>query len=176
MCVVPVCVRSPPTQNVSSYATFDCMTPTGFTPTHTALHFPYAWWERAGTEGPQPHVAARLREGVLAELHTVRDGRFDRPSTEAARGAPDARPALDAATSFRRVDTEWHPRLDTLRRSVEGLEAQVDQAQTLRRALMAYQVERLATAGSRGVGGVHAGMTLVEAVAERRRALQSCDP
>ena len=91
------------------------------TPTHTALHFPYAWWERAGADGPHPHVAARLREGVLAELRTVRDGRFDRPSTAAAaRGAPDARAALDAATSFRRVDAEWRPRLDALRRGVEG--------------------------------------------------------
>ena len=97
------------------------------TPTHPALHFPYAWWERAGADGPHPHVTARLREGVLAELRTVRDGRFDRPSTAAARGgAPDARAALDAATSFRRVDAEWRPRLDALRRSVEGLEAQVD--------------------------------------------------
>lgn len=136
--------------------------------THTALHFPYAWWERAGADGPHPHVAARLHEGVLAELRTVRDGRFDRPSSM-ARGAPNARAALDAATSFRRVDAEWRPRLDALRRSVEGLEAQVDQAQTLRRALMAYQVERLATAGARGVGGVRAGMTLVEAVEARRR-------
>ena len=136
---------------------------------HTALHFPYGWWERTGADGPHPHVAARLREGVLAELRAVRDGRFDRPSTAAARGAPDARAAIDAATSFRRVDAEWRPRLDALRRRVEGLEAQVDQAQTLRRALMAYQVERLATAGARGEGGVRAGMTLVEAVAARRR-------
>ena len=145
-------------------------TATATPPTHTALHFPYAWWERSA-DGPHPHVAARLREGVLAELRTVRDGRFDRPSTAATRSAPDARAALDAATSFRRVDAEWRPRLDALRRSVEGLEAQVNQAETLRRALMAYQVERLATAGARGVGGVRAGMTLVEAVAARRRVV-----
>ena len=142
--------------------------------THTALHFPYAWWERSGADGPHPHVAARLREGVLAELRTVRDGRFDRPSTAAARGAPNARAAIDAATSFRRVDAEWRPRLDALRRRVEGLEAQVDQAQTLRRALMAYQVERLATAGARGVGGVRAGMTLVEAVVPEEVMLIGC--
>lgn len=144
--------------------------PTDSTTVHSALHFPYGWWERAGADGPHPQVTARLREGVLAEMRTVHDGRFNLPSTAAALGgAPDARAALDAATSFRRVDAEWRPRLDALRRSVEGLEAQVDQAQTLRRALMAYQVESLATAGARGVGGVRAGMTLVEAVAARRR-------
>lgn len=151
--------------------------PSTSTTVRTALNFPYGWWERTGANRPHPHVAARLREGVLGELRTVRDGRFNGPPVKAAavRSAPNARAAIDSATTFRRVDAEWRPRLDALRNKVEAFEAQVAQAQTLRRALMAYQVERLATAAAApreggGKGGVpHAGATLAEAVAVRRR-------
>ena len=143
----------------------------------TALNFPYGWWERTGAHGanvPHANVAARLHAGVLAEMHTVRDGRFDWPreiETTATHGAPDSRTALDTATTFRRVDAEWRPRLDALRNSVETIEARVDQAQTLRQALIAYQVERLAAppGGGRNATRLRAESTLVEAVAARRQ-------